>query len=213
MLADLTFVRGKKTREAADGSLMMLLAMNLLLLVFFMMLNATATYGNKHASEVLGAVREGYDKPGQEGRAAAPLSEWQQGVVGRVQGLMIERLELVVPPLGGNAARVVAVMPLERMFGADGRVIQPSVVRNLLQAAGDSRVEWTVSGDVAQRERLAAMMASLAAQTGEARARVGAPELRIEITPLGGRGAMGTNVQRIVEGGGGVARGIQDRQK
>ena len=50
--------------KAGDSTLMMLLSLNLLLLVFFMLLNSMATYGAKHAEEVLATVREGYDVSG-----------------------------------------------------------------------------------------------------------------------------------------------------
>jgi hypothetical protein len=216
MLNDLNPARRRDT-SAADGTLMMLLSMNLLLLVFFMMLNSMGTYGAKHAQDVLAQVREGYDLQGPLGRngraPALPMAAWQQGMSQRLQGLSINRLKLIKPPMEGSAQFLDVVLPLDEVFNKDGSLAQPATIRNLLAAAGEeSTMVWQVEGDWETAAAMAVMAASLAAQTGQAQVRGGdVAQLRLRVYPGGATSPdIGLAVQRVGEDAGGTAEGVQE---
>lgn len=214
MLADLKLTVPPTLRKG-DGVLLMLLAVNLLLVAFFMMLNSISTYGAQHASDVLAKVREGYDLQGPlgEGKAlTAPKAQWQQGVVQRVQGLMISRLLLNTPPLHGNAAYVDILLPLDAVFDAEGKVKRPAVLRNIIAAAGvESRLVWQLEGPWQDRKAFSAMLANLAQETGQAQMR-GAREARLRVRVLPGvatKADTGLAIQQAGEAAGGTVQGLE----
>lgn len=206
-----------KPMSGADGTLMMLLCLNLLLLVFFMLLNSMATYGQRHADEVMAEVRRGYELPGKGGREDVPeqpMEAWRANVAARLQGVIVNRLDLRVLPQTGNANAVEVMVPLNRMFDAAGQVLQPELVGNMEAAAGqESRVTWQVVGSPAQDSvQLAAMAASLAVLAGRAdvvRGRDAGVNIRV-VPGAGTRSGMGLQVQGVGEASGGRVQGVEE---
>lgn len=200
-----------------DSVLVLLLALNLLLVAFFMMLNSISTYGAQHANDVLAKVREGYDLQGPLGKGGKAMSEpkanWQQGVVQRVQGLMVNRLLLRSAPMEGNAAYVDITVPLDAVFDGSGKIKQPAVLRNIIAAAGpESQLEWQIEGNWQQVGAYAAMLASLAQETGQAQMKAGPqPLLRVRVVPgLATKADTGLAIQQSGEDAGGTVQGVGD---
>lgn len=205
--------------KAGDSTLMMLLSMNLLLLVFFMLLNSMATYGAKHAQEVLAEVREGYDRQGKKaehGDAQAAVGEaqlaWRSGVVQRMHGVVQNNLQLQVPAQMGNASKVEIDLPLDALFDPAGRLARPEVLRNLVAAAGpESQVSWQLRGDL-QDARLMMAMNALLEETGRAEA-MQASENTVRVSVLPGEAteaARGVQIQRVGEEAGGRVQGVDE---
>lgn len=206
----------RRDTSAADGMLIMLLSLNLLLLVFFMMLNSMGTYGARHAEDVLAEVREGYNPKGPLERGArspvVAMAAWQEGLSERLDGLNVNRLKLVKPPMEGNARFIDVLLPLEEVFGADGSLAQPATVRNLMAAAGnESTLLWRVEGDWQDAPRLAKMAASLVDVTGQAQVHSASePALRLRVTPGAATSPdVGLAVQGVSERSGGSVQGMQ----
>lgn len=217
MLADLKLTVPSNARRG-DNVLVMLLAVNLLLLAFFMMLNSISTYGAQHANDVLAQVKEGYDLKGplaKGGHAmSAPKANWQQGVAQRMQGLMINRLLLNTAPMEGNATYVDVLLPLDAVFAPDGKVRQPQVLRNIIAAAGvESHLVWQIEGNWQQQNLMAVMLASLAQETGQAQMRGGPkPQLRVRVVPgFATKADTGLAIQQAGEAAGGEVRGLQQQ--
>ncbi len=199
---------------------MMLLSLNLLLLVFFMLLNGMATHGQRHASEVLAEVRRGYDLPAGGARRdrvdvpEVPLEVWRDNVVARVQGVTMNRLDLRVSLQPGNAGVVELTLPLSSLFDAGGAVVQPELVGNLTAAAGiDSRVTWQVVGTAGmETSRLAVMATNLAKLAGSADlTRGNEPVVRVRVVPgLATRSGMGLQVQNVGEAAGATVQGVHE---
>lgn len=209
-----------KPMSAGDSTLMMLLSLNLLLLVFFMMLNSMATYGKKHAEEVLTSVREGYDLAGKaalrgsETVPEVPMAAWRSGVVSRLQGVIVNRIELRTLPQQGNASSVEMVMPLSAVFRPDGQVLEPELMRNIAAAAGsESRIIWQVLGPLQDGPRLARMVAALALEAGRAEMVVAAQtSVKLVVTPgLATRPDMGLKLQSVGEDAGAKVQGVDEK--
>ena len=85
--------------------------------LFFLMLNAMSTYGEQHAKDILARVREGYDQQGLQAAGHVPWVpkvHWQQSTVHRLQGLVIDRMELrTSAPMPGSADFVEVSLPLD----------------------------------------------------------------------------------------------------
>ena len=205
-----------KPMSVGDSTLMMLLSLNLLLLVFFVLLSSMATYSDRHASEVLARVREGYDTPGPKQRDGVnvpevPMAVWRAGIVSRMQGISINRIDLRVSPQQGSANKVQVTLPLTSVFGADGKVLEPELLRNLAAAAGpESRVIWQVVGRWQDTATFTPMVAALATDVGEAEFVAGDEAvLRVEVTPgAATRPSMGLQVQDVGEAAGAVVKGL-----
>ncbi|RYG62159.1 MAG: hypothetical protein EON60_00795 [Alphaproteobacteria bacterium] len=209
-----------KPMSGADGTLMMLLSLNLLLIVFFMLLNSMAAHGQRHASEVLAEVRRGYALPAGAARAdqvdvpEVPLEVWRDNVVTRVQGVTMNRLDLRVSLQPGNAGVVELTLPLTSMFDTAGTVLQPELVGNITTAAGkESRVTWQVVGtDSMDTSRLSNMTTNLALVAGKADlVRGDEAAVRIRVIPgLATRSGMGLQVQDTGEAAGATVQGIHE---
>lgn len=208
-----------KPMSVGDSTLMMLLSLNLLLLVFFMLLNSMATYSDRHASEVLAKVREGYDLPGPAMNAESNLPEvpteaWRAGIVTRLQGITLNRIELRVLPQQGSANKVEVTLPLSAVFDAQGQIIAPEFLRNLASAAGpESTVKWQIVGTWKDADRYALMAAALATETGEAEFTEGSEQLvRVTVVPgAATRPQMGLQVQDVGEAAGAAVRGLDEK--
>lgn len=208
----------EKPMNSGDSTLMMLLSLNLLLLVFFMLLNSMATRGAKHAEDVLAEVREGYEQSrvlaGQASQGETPLMAWRESAIARLNGVMGNRLELRVSPQEGNAGVIELDMPLASAFNGQGALLQPELVRNVLAAAGsESTVIWTLRLSRSEGLRASSMMASLALQGADA---MFVPSqdntLRVVVTPGSATlPSMGLNVQNVGEKAGASVRGIEPK--
>ncbi|NBV54560.1 MAG: hypothetical protein EBR79_02475, partial [Proteobacteria bacterium] len=181
-------IQKKQAVVSADGTLLMLLSLNFLLLAFFILLNGMATRDQAgRGKDMLAQVREGYDVAGpfaEDGTLPRqPRQEWQQGLQVRVQGLVSNRLGLTTVPLEVDAERLVMRFPLGEVFDGE-KLRRPEMVRNLMAAAGrDSVVRWEVSGPLAQGAELAAQAGQLAIETGAVAVRGGLPEVRAVFIP------------------------------
>lgn len=204
---------------SADGTLLLLLGLNLLLLAFFILLNSMATHGARHASDVMARVKEGYNVQGSYtgGDADAPrqpLAYWKQQVTGRMQGVVLNRLGLSTVPLEADANRVEVLIPLETLF-SEGEVANPPVVKALNAAAGpESRVVWVMEGASATEET-AHQAAALAALGVVAQVQVSGeappqPRVRVVVVPgVTTPSDRGGQVQRVGTQLGGAVQGVR----
>lgn len=209
--------------STGDSTLMMLLSLNLLLLVFFMLLNSMATYGKRHADEVLAEVRAGYNLPGQgnlresQSVPEVAMAAWRAGIVSRLQGVVTNRIDLITPPQQGSAGKVEMVLPVSALFDANGKLAKGEVVRNIAAAAGsESRVTWQVVGNwngAGMEARVANMVAQLAVEAGSAESVMGKDEaLKVLVVPgLATKAAIGVQVQQVGEEAGGNVRGVEEK--
>ncbi|MBI1308841.1 MAG: hypothetical protein GC129_03135 [Proteobacteria bacterium] len=218
-MAGLMQVRLGRAPHGGDGSPILMLSLNFLLLAFFILLNSLATRESEHARDVLAQVREGYDIKGpatdlQHATAPwVPKDRWQDSVGARVQGLVVNRLHLQTVPLEVDAQRLVMTLPSAALF-AGGKLVQPELVRNLKAAAGnDAKVSWEIQGSLNDGS-LAANAAALAAEVGLVGMRDGADGVRITFVP-GAETApgAGTSLQNLgLQGGATEIRGEADGQ-
>lgn len=207
--------------STGDSTLMLLLSLNLLLLVFFMLLNSMATYGKRHADEVMKQVREGYNLPAQGAwrggvlsAPEVPVTGWRNGMVSRLQGIAMNRIDLKVLPQEGNAGKVEIVMPLAAVFDANGKLVKPEVLRNIAAAAGsESQVMWQIVGPWERAAKLAPYVGALTMAMGSGQMIAGAePRLKIVVMPGSGTpSAMGLKVQRAGEDAGAEVQGVEEK--
>jgi len=168
---------------------MLLVAVNLLLLSFFVLLNALSSEPTskteRHAGDVLARVREGYDAKAEPPQTGGVLPEsgvtsWAEALSRNVQGVMTNRLQLQAETLSQDADRVVMRLPLKDLFQGD-QLRDPELIKSLQLATQGARLQWQLAGTAPQ---VVAQGAQLAALT-EAVAMVSAsvPELRLIMTP------------------------------
>lgn len=215
-IAELEIQREKGT-SIGDRVLILLLSLNFLLLAFFILLNSMATFESKHGKAVLAKLREGYDIQGplEDGSGHAPLapmSNWQQAMSAKVQGLVVNRLQLDTVPLEVDAERLVMRFPAGVVVNG-GRVIQPELVRNLISAAGsESTVRWEVSGDMERGRGLAADAAALMAFTDRVVMVPGDGGVTAVFVPGGAtKPTVGGTLQKLsIDGGANDVRGERD---
>lgn len=137
-----------RSTESGNQSLMMLLSLNLLVLVFFLLLNSMATLHEDRPHREMAKPQEGVplNTPvNAEGDRVplAPLAAWQESVLERLRGTILNRVDLEVLPQAANAGLVQVEIPLERMFTASGALRKPELVRQLREAAGpESTLSW-----------------------------------------------------------------------
>ncbi len=173
----------------ADGLPMLLVAVNLLLLSFFVLLNAMSAQPTskeeKHADDVLARVREGYDqqapKHTNQGNALpqAPVTSWAEAMTSKVQGVMTNRVQLQTEVLEADASRVVVRLPMEALF-AGPELIGAELVKSLMLATQGARLEWQLAGNTVAA---VSQGAALGAITGGIALMAGPPEMRIILTP------------------------------
>lgn len=218
MLLDELKLANKSAKAEADGTLLMLLSLNFLLLAFFILMNSIATRESAHAKNVLARVREGYNIQGPLGDNAggvAPVvakAPWQGPLVSRLQGVILNRLNLQTIPLETDADKLVMVLPLASLF--DGpRLREPQTVRNIVTAAGTTAsLRWEILGRWPNQELLAAQAATLAAETGRVAVGAGNDSVRITFTPaLTTDPDVGATLQNLgLDGGASSVEGVGD---
>lgn len=168
--------------------MLMLLSLNFLLLSFFILLNSLSTHEAAHAKNVLARVREGYNVQGpmDAQRGVAPvvaITPWQAPLAARVQGLVLNRLNLQTIPLETDADRLVMEIPLAMLF--DGpRLRDPQFVRNIMAAGGrEALVRWEILGRWQDQTLLAAQATALAVETDRVAVSSGNNMLRVTFVP------------------------------
>lgn len=202
--------------STGDSTLMMLLSLNLLLLVFFVLLNSMATAGSRQAKQLMAQVESGSSirtdeqTSGESLNPGSMFATWRASVVTRLQGMVVNRVDLRVQPQAGTADSVEVDVPLGSVFDDAGKLIRPEIFRNMAVAAGgDSTLKWQVRSK-GQPARLAAMLAGVATQTGHAEAVGDASEvLRLVVVPgPTAKPDTGLQVQQVGEEADGTVKGI-----
>lgn len=213
--------RFSKPMSTGDSTLMMLLSLNLLLLVFFVLLNSMATKDKKHSDSVMAQLADGYGLPAAAPKAAAgdsqdvPLTGWRAGVVTKIQGMVNNRFDLRVMPQQGNAGKIEIELPLSALFDSSGVLVRPETLRNIAAAAGsESRIIWQVKGRFDDAARLAMYASALAVENGRAEVVAANTDgLRVIITPgLVAPSNIGLQIQQVGEDAGGTVQGVQDKE-
>ena len=195
----------------------MWLSLNLILLVFFMLLNSMAQPGEPHpeaamvdANDVQTDMRTDVTK-GQDA-PTAPQMAWRQDVITRLHGAVMNRMDLRVLPQGSDANELRVEIPLEEVFREDSTLRRPELVARLRAAAGkDSTMAWGLMAPYDAKGVLAGHMALLSRMTktpvawedGEERV------VRIQIRP-GVRTdvGVGTSVQKLSDEINGQTQGV-----
>lgn len=177
----------KERYSSEETTLLMLLALNFLLLAFFILLNSMATRQSSHSQAVLAKVREGYDIAGPKTDGGtlpwAPTDPWRDEVGRRVEGVLSNRLRLETIPLEVDGDKLVIKLPMGALFDDTGKV-DGAVVRNFLSAAGaGSKLSWRVEGSLAGDPSLPARAAALALETGAVEMANGDNGVRIVFIP------------------------------
>jgi hypothetical protein len=183
-----------------DGFAMLLVALNLLMLCLFVLLNSLATTPTpeqkKHQQKILAAVQEGYDvvSPQVAEEATTPLvptAPWAEDMASKLQGVVVNRLQMNAAQMETDADRVVLTIPLENIF-AENKLIGAEVVRALILAAQESSMVWVLD---AAPENLMKWAPELAAVTGQVTMQSeGIPALKLivrpndDVPPSAGRG-------------------------
>lgn len=211
-------IKKEKGTSIGDRVLILLLSLNFVLLAFFILLNSMATYESRHGKAVLAKMREGYDiqgpVQGDEGRAPkVPMSTWQQGTMARVQGLVVNRMQLDTVPLEVDADRLIMTFPYG-VIVSRGKVVQPELIRNIIEAAGsESVVRWEVSGNMVRgAQELAANAGALMAFTDRVIMVPGEGVVRAVFVPgHATKAGVGGTLQRLsIDGGANEVRGESD---
>ena len=200
-----------------DFALLMMLSLNLLVLVFFMLLNSMAVPGAPNPDSAIDKAREvqaeattgaveGLDVP------TAPLAAWRESVVTRLRGTILNRLDLRVLPQGANADELLVEIPLDDVFRPTGELLRPEFVHKLLAAAGpESMVSWSLITPEEYGARAAMAMATLsritrspvAWQAGERRV------VQVRVQPgTQTKPSVGTEMQGLSEKAGGRVTGV-----
>lgn len=209
--------RSLKAVSNGDSALIMWLSLNLILLVFFMLLNSMAQPGEPHpdaamktANDVMADTRTDT----QEGQAVpmAPQAAWREDVITRLRGTVVNRMDLRVLPQGSNATELRVEVPLGEVFRDDGSLRRPEFVAKLRAAAGaDSTVAWGLQAPYDAKGLFAGYMATLSQLTQspvaweDSDARV----VQVQIRPgLLTGAAMGSAVQKVTDDTNGETRGV-----
>ena len=143
-----------------------------------------------------------------------PMVAWRAGVLSRLQGVVVNRLDLRVSPQEGNAGKLEVKLPLKTVFDASGKVANPEMLSNMVAAAGsESTLTWQVVGNFENTEQMAGFIAALARVTGHAEAVTGEPqEVRLIVVPgAATKPNIGLQVQQVGEDAGGTVEGVQDK--
>lgn len=200
-----------------DFALLMMLSLNLLVLVFFMLLNSMAIPGNPHPDSVLDVARdvradattsmvEGLDVP------TAPLAAWRDSVVTRLRGTILNRLDLRVLPQGANADELLVEIPFDQVFQTNGALLRAEFVHKLQAAAGpESTVSWSLTTPDTEGARAAMAMATLSRITRSAVAWQAGERRVVQVRVQPGaqtKPDMGGKVQGLGEKAGGRVTGV-----
>lgn len=204
----------RRSSAQADGLPLMLVAVNLLLLSFFVLLNALASAptskAERHANDVLARVREGYDDAPKKPSASGGLPQeavrlWAAQVSQQVQGVLVNRLQIPAEIQPQAADRVVVRIPLQALFAGE-RLANPELVRALQLALRQATVRWELRGPAAQHVKQAAHLGAL---VGSVRFSAGKEaEVRLVVMPkIGTPPTAAAGVERMVAPVGASVRG------
>ncbi len=209
--------RSLKAVSNGDSALIMWLSLNLILLVFFMLLNSMAQPGEPQPqaemaspNDVNSDVRvdrvEGQDVP------TMPDLGWRDTVITRLRGTVMNRVDLKVLPQGSNASELRVEVPLNQVFREDGALLRPEFVANLRRAAGaDSTLAWGILAPFDAKGVNAGYMATLSrmTQTAVAWEDSEAGVLLVQIRPgVRAEPELGTSVQTLTDEVGGETIGV-----
>ncbi len=209
--------RSLKAVTNGDSALIMWLSLNLILLVFFMLLNSMAQPGEPHPqaemisqrdvkSDVRTEAVQGQDVP------TAPQTAWREDVITRLRGTVANRMDLRVLPQGSNANELRVDIPLNQVFREDGSLLRPEFTAKLRAAAGtDSSVAWGLMAPYEAKGLYASYMATLSRMTQSAVAweDSDARVVRVQIRPgMHTLTNMGSAVQNVTEDAGGEVKGV-----
>jgi hypothetical protein len=172
-----------------DGLPMLLVAVNLLLLSFFVLLNALSSEPTskteQQAGDVLARVREGYNQKAADPREQngtlprEPVMSWAEAMTSKVQGVMINRVQLQTEVLQADASRVVIRMPLDALFAGEN-FIGAELVQALALASQGAQLTWQLAGP---SPAIVAQGAAVAAVAGGVALVPGPPEVRLVLIP------------------------------
>lgn len=209
--------RSLKAVSNGDSALIMWLSLNLILLVFFMLLNSMSQEGKPHPETAMMAPNEiqtDIRTEAQDGQSAptAPQAAWREDVITRLRGTVVNRMDLRVLPQGSNADELRVDVPLNQVFRDDGSLLRPEFVAKLRAAAGtDSTVAWGVMAPYDAKGTHAAYMATLSRMTRSPVAWEDseAGVVQIQIRPgMHTMTEMGSAVQNVTEDAGGEVKGV-----
>jgi hypothetical protein len=196
-----------------DTSVMMLLvAVNILLLSFFVMLTSMSVPGQSHAKHVLQDVQNGYpiktptqhDTTGQAPQV--PMGMWAEEQAKTIVGIVVNRLNLQTPPLVSSANQVVLILPGNALFQGT-TLVQKETIEALKIASQAAAVSWVIRGPAGAQ--LAGQAAALAQHTGQLVMQPGATtEVLMIVRPLATTApTVGTAVQTLGRSVNGEATG------
>jgi hypothetical protein len=209
--------RSLKAVSNGDSALIMWLSLNLILLVFFMLLNSMAQPGEPHPQadmasnlEVKSDIRT--EATVGEAMPTAPQTAWREDVITRLRGTVANRMDLRVLPQGSNASELRVEVPLNQVFREGGALLRPEFVAKLRAAAGaDSALAWGILAPYDTKGVYAGYMATLSRMTQSPVAWEDseAGVVRIQIRPgLSTMAEMGADVQTLTEDAGGEVKGV-----
>jgi len=197
--------------------LMLLVAVNLLLLSLFALLNSTVPQP-ENASPTravsaldksrLGAVQYNQGQASPARFHDQPRMAWADVMRGSIQGVVVNQLALQNTTLVADAERVTLTLPEERIFQQDELMV-PELIKALQYAAQDALVTWRVYGI---SPRVVAQGSALAAVTGYVQMLYGTPRVEMIITPRRNTlSVVGTAVQQVGERVNATTQGVSNR--
>lgn len=155
-----------------NGFPMLLVAVNLLMLCLFVLLNSLATPPDvdhkKHRQKILAEVQEGYDmvaaEVAEDGTTpTVATTPWAVDMADKLQGVVVNRLRMSAAQMEADATRVIMTLPLDNLF-AEKRLVGAELIRSLILASQGSQLTWTLH---ATPENLMVWAPELAAITGQ----------------------------------------------
>lgn len=201
---------------SGDAALLMWLSLNLILLVFFMLLNSMAVQGKPVDAALVppSDVRAEMQMPDmlREQVPVASYTVWREDVVTRLRGTVLNRMTLKVLPQASNATEVQVDVPLDDVFGDDALLRRPEFVARLRQAAGpDSEMAWSLQAPYDTNGASARRMAALSRLTQSPVAWQDSDARVVRVTIRPGqvqRPQVGRDIEDVIEGVGGRVQGM-----
>jgi hypothetical protein len=191
-----------KPPKANDGTVVMMLSLNLIILSFFILLNALANQSEEKARlasisanqgqlELPNAATEGLDNSYQN------IIKWQNQTAEDVKGVLTNKVKLDVIGMEKNAEQLIVTLPLSSFF-ADGSIpmrdASLGVLQNILAVLEAGTASSILVQQPAEKMQLgisqsASMFKVFAAETGLSAVpvvpgwRLGPPALVLVLTP------------------------------
>lgn len=208
MIVDRIFLPPRDT-----SVLLLLVAVNLLLLSFFALLNALSVgpTGEVANGKIAPLGKEsGYDvaaaQPLETGGTApqVPTAAWVQSTAAQLQGVVVNRFNLRTLPLQTDADRITLTLPIDTLFAKE-ELANPELIRALMLAARDAQLSWQLQGT---EPTVIGQGAALTEVTGKVRLSAGKPQLKLVVKPTALTNPdVGTGVQNLTEQKGGEVKG------